>query len=401
MFQKSQTEKILVLFCFYILLFSAAPAQYKVYTWENFENGVYPETLKMYSKASPSNVRVVAYNSFTRYPHIREGIARAECGNYGLLFQTNPSELLLAIASNHILDRTRLGKEGKAIVQADFYLPSTSANMPCIGLLAAEGDPIREKVLPAFYRLGVISKDSLYFSYMNGKKSPQPIKYIPEKIKDYNLKVPGWHRFQMVFQGPDKICCYIDGNQLKFSPVQDADLNNLRMGIMVASKPNKNDYCIIDNLSIQLANENLPLPHSPWLKPQQGITASSPFTELPSSPAHKKAGLTWFATVGDAVEANQSLKRPYFVMLYSPMARVHTTLQKLIIDSAANQVLRPFVLVGMDANQLGGGSLAKHYGVFKLPCFLVLDYYGKEKTRIYYDETMNWNTISQKISSVQ
>jgi len=53
----------------------------------------------------------------------------------------------------------------------------------------------------------------------------------------------------------------------------------------------------------------------------------------------------------------------------------------------------------MDVNQLGGGALAKHYRVFKVPCFLILDYYGKEQVRINYDQSMNWQTISRMIET--
>jgi hypothetical protein len=38
----------------------------------------------------------------------------------------------------------------------------------------------------------------------------QPLVYHQQKLSDFNLKRPGWHRLQMIFVGQEDIFCAID-----------------------------------------------------------------------------------------------------------------------------------------------------------------------------------------------
>jgi len=59
--------------------------------------------------------------------------------------------------------------------------------------------------------------------------------------------------------------------------------------------------------------------------------------------------------------------------------------------------LKKFVCVKNDVNQLGGGTLASQYGVFRVPAFVVLDNQGNKKGVICYSRESGWPAIAQKL----
>ena len=176
----SPVKRYPFLLMFFLCLALKSPAQYQLFTWENFENGVFPETLGKHSNANNSNVTILNYSAQNKYPGISEGIARTECGKMGLFFQSNKIERFLTVVSKNILDRKTLGSEGKAIIQADFYIPADFSNMPGLALVAAEINPKSRKRISAFYRLGILNRNTLYFSYLNNETSDSPKIYNPE-----------------------------------------------------------------------------------------------------------------------------------------------------------------------------------------------------------------------------
>jgi hypothetical protein len=112
------------------------------------------------------------------------------------------------------------------------------------------------------------------------------------------------------------------------------------MGVMIAAQPNQVANGFIDNLSIQAAEDDLPLPSSPWTK-NGAKTTPSPFeSHIPHVPR------------------------------------------------------------GIVVNQLGGGALAQSLNINKVPCFLMLNYEGNEMSRSYFITDMDWKTIEQNLKGV-
>jgi len=108
--------------------------------------------------------------------------------------------------------------------------------------------------------------------------------------------------------------------------------------------------------------------------------------------------LKWYTNADMAVKSNLETRLPYLVLFYSPFARANNDLNRIITtDLAARKYLSRFVLVCIDVNQLRGGTTAQTFGIFKVPCFLMLDYNGNKISRVYFKENMSWNNIQQKL----
>jgi len=389
---------ILIIILFFSAISTCIYAQYKIYTWENFENNIFPTTLCMFGDANPQNVYVAPYSQCPDYQTVTYGTAKTECGSSGMFFKTSSNGRYLRIVSNNILNRDLLGETRKAIIQSDFYLTPPSPEMIGMALLAAEIDPKRTDRISAYYRLGINRFGQIYFSYIDRRIQERPLHYEKDETNAFKLKMPAWHRFQMAFQGPDKIHCFVDGKEAPFSPVTNLKLKQLRMGIMIAARPGQLGTCITDNLSIQLAEENLPMPGSPWSK-KVTLTIASPFEDKTVHiPAASNSNLSWFTSVPQAVHSNASLKRAYLVLFYSPFAKSNNALNRMITsDLNAHNYLMQFCLVCIDVNQLHGGLLAQQFGIFKLPCFVILDYRGDEVSRTYFEEGQTWNSVQTQL----
>lgn len=386
-----------ILFIFHSPLF----AQYKVYTWENFENGAFPTSLLFYGDSNINNVFLVRYEQLPNSAQIMEGIAKSECGNYGLCFKTGPSSRYLRVVGNNILKRDLLQDQYKAIVQADFYLQKPSEEMVGMALLAAEISPLHTGKITTYYRLGINRLGQIYFSFIDNRIQERPLYYVKDEVKRFKLKTPGWHRFQMVFQGQSAIRCYVNGTEADFSPITETSLKTIGMGVMVAAQPNQTMISVIDNLSIQLAEEDLPLPDSPWV--EEEIINNSPFrNQVSHIPASTMPDLYWHRSSEQAVQSNLQLKKPYLVLFFSPFVKTNASLNQIITsDLGARNYLKQFVLVCVDVNQLGGGTLAQKFGIFKLPCIMTLDFNGNEISRVYFTDEMDWKTVEQKLNVVK
>jgi hypothetical protein len=387
-------------FLFFLFLSSSGLSQqYNVFIWENFESEVFPNTLAKYGKGSEENVFATRYDALNGFSGVQDGIAKTECGKCGLYFLATPSGRYLRVVSTNKLDRLALSENASAIVQADFFIRELSANMLGVALVAAQINPQTPTVVDRFYRLGINNLGEIYFSRYDSQIEDHTANYAREKVDAYQLKVPGWHRFQMVFKGQEKIFCYIDGKETSFSPVTDSVLTSLQMGIMVASSMKESFHdCIIDNLSIQLADEEVPLPRSPWKQTYSQTIQRPLFLYEYQSSEPPQSDLKWFTTAEEAVQFNIGKNLPYLVLFYSPFARANASLERILLnDEAARTFLTKYILVSVDVNQLGGGSLAKQMGVFKCPCFILLDPAGNEISRITYKDSMSWKDIQSTL----
>jgi hypothetical protein len=393
----------------WLVIAVAAQGQYQVFSWESFEGGVLPNSLQRVHGNEPGTVTIYDYLSPDTPPEMRTPRALAEVGRYGLRMRTIAGDTdqhhIVSLAHHLVMDRALIGPKGRALFQADVFLPEEGAYLPSPTMLAYM-DSAPDRAWIQMYRFGMMLNRSLMFSYSDKDAGGKLMKTVPQT--EFPIKRPGWHRIQIIFQGQDQIHCAVDGVELSFSPLKEPSLRMLRPGFMVASAPGKSGESIIDNLSIQWTPEEAPLPESPWIEttiPGGGVTgtpasssavpagsisaAAAPATSVGTS-------LTWGEDPDAAWAQSQQSKRPILMVIYVPRARDWQYLEELTqTDPAARQAFSQFVLLKVNANTLRGGLIAKQFGVFKAPTMILLGTDGQSKRQMIYSRTTAWGAVAQ------
>ncbi len=388
-------------FVLYLFLFFSIAGfsqdQYQVYTWDNFEKGTFPENLKRSHNAKEKNVNVSDYSSVSSLSGIQEVPAATECGRYGLRFDTIGGDEILKVVSNVTLDRKSLGTSGKALYQADIFIPQDSSTFPySVAILAELSDPANPEIY-SFYRLGVIKGERVFFSYTH--KTYEPIIYLQTFTADLKLKIPGWHRFQIIFEGQENIICAIDGRPTPFSPIQESTLDKLHAGVMCSSSSeiaSPIGFCFVDNLSIQWTAQNIALPDSPW------VYSIAPGTQTgfinPMSPIMIQSQLNWQTSPESAWQECAAKKQNLLMLFYTPRVKAYQNLEQFINgNTSAQSLLKQFILLRVDVNQLRGGTLAQQFNVNKVPCLMVIAPDQNVKAKEFYRFESDWAAISQNI----
>lgn len=379
-----------------VLINSPVSAQFEVYSWQNFENGQFPQDLKRSYNANDTNTTLFDFTSQTSPPGILSEAAASECGRYGLKFETAWADQFLKVVSDVTLDRKNLGTVGKALYQADIYLPEDNASIPySIAVLAALASESEEHRL-SFYRFGILKGERVFFSFSH--KTPEPVIYEQINIWELKLKRPGWHRFQIIFNGQEEIICAIDGRPTSFPPLKDATLDKLRAGIMASSSSDTpKGICYVDNLSIQYTTENLAVPDSPWIYSLE-LTQSQGSYVNPFSPFMPQAQLNWLSSPEEAWSERQATNRPLLILFYTPKANAYKNMEQFInTNTQAQNFLRQFTLLRIEVNQLRGGTIAHQFKIFKVPCLLLLGQDGNERAKIYYNSESDWTPLTTEI----
>lgn len=391
---------LLLLLALLPILHVPLPAQYRVHSWESFETGGIPKELILGHSSGPDTVLPYAYNSPGTPPVMTSGIASLECATTGVLFKPNPKKLHLSIVSPTSLDRRQLGATGKALYQADVFLPAPGQPLPNTALLALVQDPNARGGSYKMYRFGFSeapAAEAVYFAYANpdlNKTPGAPIVYKHQKLAGFNLKRPGWHRLQMIFVGQEEIFCAIDLQSTSFSPVREKSLSVLNAGIMVASTKGANSV-IVDNVSIQWSFENVPLPDSPWLLPM--ANADAPNENLMES----GSSVFWLTDPQKAWKLASAQKRPILAQFYAPRIPTYARLKEITPnDDETKALLNRFVLLKVDVNQLGGGTLAQKFGIVRVPTFMIMGPDGKEMKRVPFAGTQTtWGQLKAELST--
>lgn len=348
----------------------ASAQYYNIHTWESFESGM-PNNMALGHQADKSSVMVFPYATPGTAPVIREGVAALECGNFGVGIFPSPEKKHLSIFSPASLERSKLGDKGRALYQADFFLPAADQPVPNFALLAAVPTP-DNKLSYQIYRFGILEGGKrVFFSFIQGEKTAA-VRFESQKLEELGLKRPGWHRFQIIFAGQEDIYCAVDQIPTSFSPIKDGTLTKLNPGLMVTYSKTPAP-CLADNLSIQWSAEDVPLPVSPWVtKPiAQGTNLIGD-----GSP------LQWFNNPTQGWTVAKAQKRRILLLFYAPNVVPYQYLQSICPnDEAARDFLAQHVLIRVDANQLAGGTLAQKLKIQRLPTILLLGPTGSELSR--------------------
>jgi len=387
---------LFLLILIYVLIGIPASAQYKVFVWDNFDDGKFPGTLEFAYQSSAKTVSVYDYQLPGSAFLLHDQRAPLECGRYGLKIQTTSSARFQSVVDSLVLDRDLLGEKGRALYQADLYLPEDVSSQPSMDVVAVDHRIEDASKSWKFYRLGM-KKTAIYFSYTNGDvKKGGPILYYQQKISDFKLKRPGWHRIQLIFEGREGIICAVDGRPTKFSPFNEGTLRNLRAGIMAISPEDSPGECIVDNLSVQWTPEEIAMPNSPW----GAEHGKSPSLRLSGSQG-SGAPLKWSDSPAEAWNKSQEQKQPILILFYTPQLEgYHYITRQMEKDPKAKDLLKRFVLLSVDVNQLRGGRFVESFNIFKVPTFLVMGVDGKEKTRAIVSSATTWSDVAAQIQKV-
>ena len=304
-----------------------------------------------------------------------------------------------------ILDRDTLGANGHAIYQVDFFVPAAPQRVPSLAVIAMEPLPANaaNNMPLAFYRWGTLANRDLYFSYVNTRPGAQAtVPYSADTALFKRVPKPGWHRLALVFEGPEKIRCFIDGNEPKFSPINDKTLRKLQVGVL-QSDPKFSYDAYIDNLSIQWTAEDVALPASPyaagWPPAPAAAASGQTVAKAAAKPAEPKSAesrsndIQW-AEPGDAWQETQRSKRPLlFYFTATGFATADRLDSILATDSRAKTFLDAHCRSRIDVNQLMGGRIAQRYGIFKVPTFLIVSPDSKELARVTFGKDDTWDTL--------
>ncbi len=372
-----------------------ASAQYQLYGWANFDNGKIPETSQPFGQFFSQGVSVVDYGNVRGMPpQFNTGVFSAQVGKHGLQLRGDPNIYIVGLADGVILDRDRLGTTGRALYQADFFVPEPGKPMPSLAVLAMV--PIRPGFTEpdVFYRFGMAHNKYLYFSVVARDEATARV-YLHDPEMMTKLPRPAWHRFAIVFEGADNIRCYVDGREPKFSPIKEPTMRRLQVGIMLAEK--ESTYlCYADNLSIQWTPENAPIPVSPYTFTWGGAAPPTPVAPA-VAPVPGGVKIEWKDTA-TAWNTAISSGKPMFVYFSAPNVLAVNKLDQLFAsDAQAQTFIQGYIPTKIDVNQLAGGDLARKFQIFKVPTILLMDSKGHETGRAIFSMADNWDTFTKKL----
>ncbi len=391
------------------LAVSTASAQYEVREWANFEDGKLPENLITIGGGWQQRMQVIPTESATTQP---QEFRNPEVGTHVLRLEAAPKRTdakswQLGLAVGEVLDRSKLSPNGRALFQADFYVESKEA-FPSLAVMAMEPPKNMvnnhvDSIQGSFYRFGITKGDRLYFSQVTpGGDTAKRFEQDRELLQQ--IPVPGWHRFAIVCEGPEIIRCFVDGREASFSPLKDPSMSSIMVGLLLA-EPDKAYVAYADNLSIQVSDEAPALPASPFDAGWSMAAGSSSkaasagaSTAVPTAQVTTQLAAEWLPPVQAWNKAQQD-KKGMLLYFYAPgVERVEKVNQMLATDAAAKEYVAKHSAARVDVNQLEGGSIAKKYGIFKVPTFLVISPDAQQYKKVTVGPNDTWQQIEAQLA---
>jgi len=370
---------------------ATAGAQFQIHHWASFEDGAIPADAVSIAPSRSSTLRVADMNTLPGMPPaFRSPEAIRENGRFCLMIRTLPQEeMLTGMGTGVVLQRDLLGASGRALFQADFFVPAPGERSTTMAVLAM----VPDSKPSIFYRWGISKRGHFFFSHVKGGAAAATLSLTDEKLFK-NMPRPGWHRMSMLFEGSSRIRCYVDGQEASFSPVEDSELRQLQVGIMLAEKNDDLAICV-DNISVQWTMDDSPLPESPYRAnwPKTSAAAAAP------APAAKQA-INWLSPEEGNFRAARESK-PFFVCFQIPQTRPTQRLENLLADTpAARAYLDRHVPVAVDVNQLQGSTLAKQLNIVQVPSIVICTPEGRETGRIAVSPNDTWESLAPQLESI-
>lgn len=372
-----------------------ARGQYEVRQWANFEDGNLPPDAITVGASPGERLKVVDLATVEGMPpEFRSPEAVRETQHKALRLRAGP--IPGSSSANHcglilgiVLDRNQLGEKGRALFQADFFVPA-GKHAPSLAVLAAEPQGAKKtirEVAKTFYRFGFTLGNRLYYSLVLA--SGETKNFVPDPALFTRIPRPAWHRFALVFEGADKFSCYIDGQKTSFSPVTDGSVRQMVVGVLCVDKTESYD-CYVDNLSIQVSNEAPEKPASPYASTWSS-TGAGPSMQPVATPSLD--GLQW-PEPEEAWTKAQMAKKPLLLYFQAPgIPNVQALDNILQTDPDAREFLASHVCARVDVNQLKGGTIAKQYGVFRVPTMIVIAPDTSWHKRATFSKNTTWKQL--------
>lgn len=389
---------------------STAHAQYEVREWANFEDGKLPANVLTIGRNASQRLSVVSVDSVTtqapafKNPEVGKNVLKLEV----LPKLDDSASFQCGIAIGDVVDRSKLGPNGRALFQADFYLEGgINPSIAVMAMSPPDKDKIVNNNIPAvgknFYRFGITKQVQIYYSqFRPGDKNASIYEF--DKPFLTNIPKPGWHRFALVCEGPSRIRCYVDGRELPFSPIEDNSMAQVQVGLLLA-EGERAYTCYADNLSIQISDEAPALPASPYddgwsiaAGPSNKAKTAGASSALPTAKVTTALAAEWLppAEAWNVAKRDQKGLLLYF---YAPgVSRVEKINEMLASDPAAKAYIARHACARVDVNQLEGGSIAKKYGIFKVPTFLVISPDAKSYKMARPTSNETWAQIEQQLA---
>jgi len=388
---------------------SSASAQYEVKEWANFEDGKIPDNVITIGGGWQKRLSVVTPESVTTQP---AAFKNGEVGKGVLSLQASPVKTdaktwQLGLAVGEVIDRSKLTAQGRAMFQADFYIEA-DGNYPSLAVMAMEPPKDMynnhvDSISGAFYRFGITKNNRLYYSQVvPGDATAKKFEQDAELLK--KIPAPGWHRFALVCEGPDTLRCYVDGREAGFSPIKDTAMTSVMVGLLLAEQ-DRAYTAYADNISIQMSDEAPALPASPydagWSMPagsSSKAASAGASTAVPTAQVSTALASDWQPPVEAWAKAQQE-KKGLLLYFFAPgIERVEKVNQMLTSDAAAKAYIARHSCARIDVNQLEGGSIAKKYGIFKVPTFLVISPDGQQYKRVSPGPNETWPQIESQLA---
>jgi len=381
--------------CASLLLNAQEVSAYKQILLANHENGAFAQDCQKVGK-NPERIQIVSSQSIPEvFTNENE---RNAIGTYCLGFTSKfhakntdkpiASDYVNGISLGGTLYRSRIQREGRALFEADFYIPADPGKIPSLAILAM--DPVLDasNSPKSFYRFGLTLNKRIYFSYITPENTLNPPFFSDIEMPKI-LRRPGWHRFSILFEGQETIRLFVDGIEPSFSPVKDKSLQSLQLGILLADP--ENDYtAYADNMTIYWSEKALPIPESPFS-----------FTEVAQTPQSQDVQVEGFAwkSLQEGRDLFSQNPRPMVILFHSPGNPNSEKLIEIIKStSQAQTYLSRFIPVLADVASPDVFSYAEKLKIFKTPTLLLMNYQGEPTRRVLFSPFDNWNTLQNKLS---
>ena len=435
-----------------MLLAACAWGEFRPYQMADFEDGRLPESTDPFGVDISSTLKIANLPLITSMPpDFRDGIAAPVVGSYGAGIQSKPdpedrSTHQRGFSIGVLLDRDKLGANGRALYQADFYLPPTNVpeQAPCIAILAldptvsgsASTSSPMSGLPKAFYRFGISRRKTatLYFSCVMPGAETAPVYEQDTKLFGA-IPRPGWHRFAMLFTGNEEIRCYLDGKEPRFSPIKDSRLRKLKLGVMLADALHSYE-CYVDNLTILWSMDDSPLPPSPFVASWANVSLQTPATAmaapavpaavsvampslppppattpppLPPAPATvpvidippplpvATAPLVWLEPAAAWAQAQKN-RQHFLLFFFSPADAASARLDGLLDDNlAARTVVQSCSKAKVDVTRQTGLDIAKGYKIPAVPTMIIFTPDGSEVGRATFTAGDTWESFAARL----
>lgn len=391
-----------------VLAVSTASAQYEVREWANFEDGKLPDNMITIGGGWQQRMQVTPVTAATTQP---AAFKNEEIGTHVLRLDAAPNPSIaptwqLGLAVGEVVDRSQLGPNGRALFQADFYVEDDF--YPSLAVMAMEPpkDMVNnhvDSIKGSFYRFGITKGDRVYFSQVTpGDATARVFEQDNNLLKA--IPAPGWHRFAIVCEGAETIRCYVDGREASFSPLIDASMKEVMVGMLLADSE-KSYTAYADNLSIQISDEAPALPASPYENgwsipagPSSKAQSAGVSTAVPTAEVTNQLAADWLPPV-QAWQKAQAEKKGMLLYFFAPgVDRVEKVNQILASDPAAKAYMASHACARVDVNQLEGGSIAKKYNIFKVPTFLVISPDAQQFKKATPGANDTWSQIESQLA---